>query len=200
MENVMNRTRDEMQYMQPSRTGKTFANIVIGTLVGAGAALLFAPKSGQQIRKDIAEQAHLISDQASKFSNEAAKMARQKAEKAQKQVERAQKQVARTQMPDLREINFRKKENNTGKWIAGIAIGSMIGAAIALLYAPKSGRQMREQLRREADELGSRATHMARETADQARSKAKEMAKEAEGEMKRQKEIMEDVNNRDYPL
>jgi hypothetical protein len=59
---------------------------------------------------------------------------------------------------------------------------------------------MRQQLKREADEIGSRASHMARETADEARRKAREMANEAEGEMRRQKEIMEDVNNRDYPL
>jgi gas vesicle protein len=188
MENVVNRTRHELHDMQHhgSRTGKTIANIVIGTLVGAGAALLLAPKSGEQMRKDLAKQAHQLSDQATKFTDTAAKATR--------------KQAKNINMPDLSKVTRRRKSSGIGKWIAGIAIGSALGAGVALLYAPKSGRQMRQELKREADEIGSRASHMARETADEARRKAREMANEAEGEMRRQKEIMEDVNNRDYPL
>jgi gas vesicle protein len=187
MENVMNRSRNEMQYMQTSRTGRTIANIVIGTLVGAGAALLFAPKSGRQIRKDIVKQAAQFGDQASKFTDTAAKMTKEKAKAVH--------------MPDLPKVSLRRKnENGTGKMIMGILIGSAVGAGAAMLFAPKSGRQLRQQLRHEADELGNRASNLARETADQVRNKARDVANEAEGEMRRQKEIMEDVNNRDYPL
>jgi gas vesicle protein len=187
MEHDVYRTRHEVHDMHNSRTGKTIANIVMGTLVGSVAALLFAPKSGRQIRKEIAKQASQWGDQAAKFTDEATKAAK--------------KQADRAHMPDISKMTQRKKNTGgTGKMLLGIAIGSAVGAGAALLLAPKSGRQMRQQLKREADELGSRASNMARETADQARSKAREMANEAEGEMKRQKEIMEDVNNRDYPL
>lgn len=191
MENVVNRSRHEPQYMQRSSTGSSFANILIGAVVGAGAALLFAPKSGRQIRKEIAKQASMWSDQASKITDQATKEAKKRADKWSDQ---ASKLTDRA--PDVRKMTGRKKSGGTGKMFMGIAIGSAVGAAAALLLAPKSGRQMRKQLKQEADELGSRA----RETADQARSKAREMANEAEGEMKRQKEIMEDVNTRDYPL
>jgi gas vesicle protein len=187
MEHDVYRTRNEMQNMKHSRTGKTIANIIAGTLIGSVAALLFAPKSGRQIRKEIAKQASQWSDQAAKLTDEATKVAK--------------KQADRAHMPDISKMTRRNKSTGgTGKMLLGIAIGSAVGAIAALLLAPKSGRQMRQQLKREADELGNRASNMARETADQARSKAREMANEAEDEMKRQKEIMEDVNNRDYPL
>lgn len=177
--------------MQRSSTGRTFANILIGTLVGSGAALLFAPKSGSQIRKDIAKQASMLGDQATKITDQATKVAKKRADKWSDQ---ASKLADRA--PDVSKLTRRKKSGGTGKMFLGIAIGLAVGAAAALLFAPKSGRQMRQQLKHEADELGSKA----RETADQARSKVREMANEAEGEMKRQKEIMEDVNTRDYPL
>jgi gas vesicle protein len=200
MENVVNRTQHEMhdmrRDMQNSRTGKTFANIVIGTIIGAVAGLLFAPKSGSQIRKEIAKQASQWGDQATKITDQASKFTDQASKAARK---RADKLADRAHMPDLRKMTMRKR-NTGGKMWLGILIGSAVGAGAALLFAPKSGRQMRQQLKREADELGTKASNLARETADQARHKAKEMANEAEGEMRRQKEIMEDVNNRDYPL
>ena len=38
----------------------------------------------------------------------------------------------------------------------GLAIGGIIGAAIAVLFAPRSGKETREELRRKAEELSSR--------------------------------------------
>jgi len=40
-----------------------------------------------------------------------------------------------------------------GDFIAGILIGGMIGAVIGILYAPKSGKETREDIARKADEL-----------------------------------------------
>jgi len=45
-------------------------------------------------------------------------------------------------------------ENKTSKGLLiGFLAGGVVGAAIALLYAPKSGREMREQIRHKKDEL-----------------------------------------------
>lgn len=41
-------------------------------------------------------------------------------------------------------------EDDTAKIGAAILIGGMIGAAIALLYAPKSGREIRKEITRAA--------------------------------------------------
>lgn len=47
--------------------------------------------------------------------------------------------------------------NKSGDFIAGIVIGGLIGAAIGILYAPKSGKETREDLGRKADELLTKA-------------------------------------------
>jgi len=46
---------------------------------------------------------------------------------------------------------------NNGNFFKGLFIGGLIGAVIGILYAPKSGRETREELTRNADELLSRA-------------------------------------------
>jgi gas vesicle protein len=173
MENMMNHSQTNTK---PSQAGKTVANIVIGTLVGAGAALLLAPKPGRQIRQDIARQVQILNDKTSKLSDTATKMAR-------KQMDQAQKQIERVHIPDLRKVAPRKRENHTAKWVAGIAIGSALSAAAALLFAPKSGRAVRMRLRHEADELAGHAANLANETAKEANRRAKEMAVEAGQEL-----------------
>jgi gas vesicle protein len=40
-----------------------------------------------------------------------------------------------------------------GSFINGLLIGAIGGAAIALLLTPKSGEQLREELRHEVDEI-----------------------------------------------
>jgi len=177
MDNVMNDTRSEVQALsfQPSNP---IATIVIGTLVGAVAALLLAPKSGRQIRKDISKQAHLLSDRAQKMRNTAKKTARKQISMLQKQVDRAQKEIDRVHLPDLSKVTLQKRSNPAGKWIAGIAIGSALGTVATLLLTPKPGLQLRRQLRRETDDLAGRAANLAHEAANEARQRAKKMAAE----------------------
>jgi gas vesicle protein len=43
--------------------------------------------------------------------------------------------------------------NRFGSFLNGFFIGAVAGAAIALLMAPKSGEQLREDLKREVDEI-----------------------------------------------
>jgi gas vesicle protein len=43
--------------------------------------------------------------------------------------------------------------NKSGDFIAGILVGGMIGAVIGILYAPKSGKETRDEIGRKADEL-----------------------------------------------
>ncbi len=43
--------------------------------------------------------------------------------------------------------------SNKSDFLFGIVIGSAIGATVALLYAPRSGEETRDDLRRRGDEL-----------------------------------------------
>lgn len=52
-------------------------------------------------------------------------------------------------------------ENNSapvGGVLAAFAVGALVGAAIALLYAPRSGKETRERIADKGRELGDKAT------------------------------------------
>jgi ferritin-like metal-binding protein YciE len=54
------------------------------------------------------------------------------------------------------------EESSAGTWgLGALVVGVLIGAAVALLYAPKSGEKMRRDIRRSAEELRSRGEELA---------------------------------------
>lgn len=69
-------------------------------------------------------------------------------------------------------------DNNNGTtkgFIFGLLAGSAIGAVLALLYAPKSGRELRAGLKAKTDELMSNAE----DVLESARAKLPEISSEA---------------------
>lgn len=56
---------------------------------------------------------------------------------------------------------------SSGTWLLSFVLGGVIGAAVALLLAPKSGRQTREQIK----EMAQEAKEKAEEYYDEARGK-----------------------------
>ena len=57
-------------------------------------------------------------------------------------------------------------DNRNVIFTAGLLCGAAIGAALGLLYAPKSGEAMRRDLKRQADRLSHRAHKMYDRAAD----------------------------------
>jgi gas vesicle protein len=92
--------------------------------------------------------------------------------------------------------------------------GAIIGAALALLLAPRSGEETREILTERGAEMYDKARYIAQDTRDRAstlvndaRNKVEETVKgvkqigeEKTKDLKRELEIMEDVNNPIHPL
>jgi gas vesicle protein len=81
------------------------------------------------------------------------------------------------------------ERGNVGTAITFFLMGIGAGALVALLFAPKSGKQMRRDLRRKYED--------ARETLDDWTEEAKGVAEEA---MERGAEIVEEVRDRVTPL
>lgn len=55
--------------MSDAKKGKNFLiGAVVGGVLGAATALLFAPKSGRELRSDIAEQAQTVSEKTVKIA------------------------------------------------------------------------------------------------------------------------------------
>ena len=59
-------------------------------------------------------------------------------------------------------------------WFAGLIIGGVIGAAVALLYAPKSGKETREELLAQLDDVKTRIDEATREFRESAMAKIAE--------------------------
>jgi gas vesicle protein len=60
----------------------------------------------------------------------------------------------------------------TEDWIKGLVVGGLIGVVLGILYAPKSGKETREDLSKLADEMCQKTKNQY----DQARGKIEEMA------------------------
>lgn len=59
--------------------------------------------------------------------------------------------------------------------LTGLVVGSVIGAATMLLFAPRSGEETRAEIRDKAVELRDRTTETVKDTVSQAKSKAYEL-------------------------
>ena len=59
--------------------------------------------------------------------------------------------------------------------LTGFLVGSVIGAATALLFAPRAGEETRAEIRDKAVELRDRTTETVKDTVSQAKSKAYEL-------------------------
>jgi len=90
----------------------------------------------------------------------------------------------------MREGKYEASEGSTvGTAVTFLLIGLGAGALIGLLYAPKAGKQMRKELRRQYDD--------ARETLDDWKDQAKEVAEEA---LERGQEIADELRERVAPI
>ncbi len=107
------------------------------------------------------------------------------------------------------------KQGSFGSFVRGM----MIGAALALLFAPHSGQETRDMLTQKSGELKDKAMDMANETRDRAQNvisdarnkiqdtvksaqdSVKSVAKssdESKAELEREVTILEDINNPNY--
>lgn len=71
-------------------------------------------------------------------------------------------------------------------FLAGMGLGALIGAATALLLAPKSGRETREDLKHAADEVRAKADkviHDLSESSDELVKKSKELLETTKGKV-----------------
>ncbi|MDQ3743971.1 MAG: YtxH domain-containing protein [Acidobacteriota bacterium] len=82
--------------------------------------------------------------------------------------------------------NYQRRESDAGTRLTYFVIGATVGAVVALLFAPKSGRELREDLadatRKGVDrarETGSQLSARAGEYYDAASSRAGELAASA---------------------
>jgi gas vesicle protein len=63
--------------------------------------------------------------------------------------------------------------------LSGLLIGGLLGAGTALLFAPKSGEQIREDIQNKTIELRDRTTDTVKDKVSQVKSKARDVVGQA---------------------
>lgn len=71
--------------------------------------------------------------------------------------------------------NAEHKAGTTGSMLTGFLVGGLVGAATALLFAPRSGEETRAEIRDKAIDLRDRTTETVKDTVSEAKSKANEL-------------------------
>ncbi len=126
------------------RKGSILTPVLIGSAVGAGLALLLAPKSGTETRKDLKRAADRFS-QAIDIGKDLygeGKVFVTKAAEAGKKAYVEEKPVERI-ITERRSL------------LTPVLAGGIVGAGIALLLAPKAGSEIRKDLKRVAAGTGA---------------------------------------------
>ena len=130
-----------MKEERTNKKGSILTTVLVGGAVGAGLALVLAPKSGNELRKDLRRAADRFS-QAVDIGKDLYGEGRVFVNKA---VEASKK--AYVEEKPLETITNGRSSLLVPILTSGI-IGAGIGAGIALLLAPKSGSETREDLKR----------------------------------------------------
>jgi gas vesicle protein len=78
-------------------------------------------------------------------------------------------------------------DRGTSGILLSFMLGALSGAALAILFAPRSGRETRELLGEKLRETADRG----RQLGEQALEKGREMAEDASGYVERQREALE---------
>jgi gas vesicle protein len=128
-----------------NRKGSILTPVLAGGALGAGLALLLAPKSGTEIREDLKRVATRVS-QAIDIGKGLYGESREFVGKA---VEAGKKAYVEEKPLEL-VINEKRS------FMVPVLAGGIIGAGIALLLAPKSGTEIRKDLKRFASSTGER--------------------------------------------
>jgi gas vesicle protein len=126
-----------------NKAGSMVVPILAGGFVGAGTALLVAPKPGIRVRKDLKRLANITRDQVS----EAVDKGREIYEESRTAVTNALEAGKKTYVEGIERFEKLTKKDKHSVLLPALA-GGVIGAAIALLLAPKSGMEVREDLKR----------------------------------------------------
>ncbi len=61
---------------------------------------------------------------------------------------------------------FHGEDNNSGELLISFLIGGIVGAGLALLFAPYSGRKLRGKIADMAEDAGDKASGYARQVRD----------------------------------
>jgi gas vesicle protein len=126
--------------------------LFVGAAIGGTMGLLYAPTTGKETRRLVASTMHHATDEAHELAAHVRHFVDEKAH-VFKSIE----------MPTRAEKEKQLHHNTLG---IGLLTGLLIGGIVALLYAPKSGKETRKLLRDKAEETSHEAVEFAEQAKD----------------------------------
>jgi gas vesicle protein len=91
-------------------------------------------------------------------------------------------------------VDDRRDDLNTLGALGLLAVGALIGAGVALLFAPRSGEETREILKERGGDLARRAQEQGGELARRAQATVQEATTRAEAYLGRSRDALEDTS------
>jgi gas vesicle protein len=85
--------------------------------------------------------------------------------------------------------------NGGGHFVLGLLAGTVLGAGVAMLFAPKPGREFRRDLGEQADKFAADASNRYRKASDGAAQWARKASAAAEEVTERGKELYNNVRD-----
>src|SRR5699024_690968 len=111
---------------------------LVGGVLGATVGLLFAPKPGESLRKDIKSQTKKATHKANELKDTAQEKSNQLSNKAM--AKKSELQAKK------RYKKLLQKEFNTTSFVTGSEVCGVLGASVGLLVAPKPGNDLRRDV------------------------------------------------------
>lgn len=126
---------------------------LISGVVGAGLALLLTPKSGREIRQDLGRLAKRAGADAGEGIQEGKSVLNEAVRTGQESIAESKEQFA----------EMTAGEEAKSSLLVPILVSGIVGASLALLFAPKSGKEVMEDIK----DLASTAVDKSKDLYDQ---------------------------------
>lgn len=160
-------------------TKEFIVGAVVGSLLGSVAALLTAPSAGKELRDDLHDVYDNLSDTTEKLAKRGRSIAKDIGchtcawtDKAKSVMDGATKTMKGW-------ISEEEEEHVPRDLLIGGIVGGVIGAALGFLLAPKTGGDLREQVRDICDDMSERTQDFADQVSRKGRAFAKKSSSQA---------------------
>ncbi len=130
------------------------SSLLAGAAIGGVVALLYAPKSGSETRRLLKTKAETAREEAQELAEHARRLAEDKAHGLG--LSKLERKVRKDKEMDNKTLGI------------GFLAGTLVGAAIGVLYAPRPGRETRGIIKTKAEHTAEEALHVAEHARDRA--------------------------------
>lgn len=166
---------------------------VAGGVIGAVAALLMAPKTGDRLRQDICDMYDDVTDKTTHFADSVSKKGRAAVKSVSDQTcDWADK--AKCLADDIRcWVHGEEEDTQMRDLVIGGIAGIVIGATAGLLLAPKAGSDFRQDIVDTYEDVNDKAHEMAGMVARRGKSFAKDANDRAHEWLEFAKDVVDQI-------